>query len=409
VHSALNHLYDVPYLQTHPLVSIMTSDNNRLGRSQQLREVLLGAIDAMRPLSGSQQGSVAWRAFRILELRYIEGLSPTETMAELAISRSQFFKEQARMVDVIVDLLWQKYGADADRAAGESPAELPTTRRNAALTEMERLREQSRPQTVDLREVLFNLQPLIESLTKARSAEVRYSVRHELVVERADRVMARQAILGVLTYALDLSPHGPVDVSSLHAESGLGVSVTAVRAPVGHTAQTYPLREGVGLTVAQQLMTAMNGNLTVMESSQGYWHAQLLWCSARSPVVFVVDDNQEFISLVSRYLAGGHCRVEGATTVAQARQFLTENPVDVILSDVMMPREDGWEFLAYVKSSAHTAQVPFVVCSVLREPQLALALGAAAYLAKPLTPVALHATLARWIETGSTPARECPE
>ncbi|MCX6040815.1 MAG: response regulator [Caldilinea sp.] len=388
VRSALNHLYDVPYLQSHPLAALVTTTQR--DRSQQLREVLLNAIDAMRPLSPAQQGSSAWRAFRILELRYIEGLSPADTMTELAISRSQFFKEQARMVDAIVDLLWQKYGAASPPNADATAADGPRSRREAALTEMERLRGQSKSQTVDLGEVLLNLRPLLESLAEVKHIEIRYSLRHELMAERADRVMARQAILGALTYALDLVPYGQVDLSSLHTETGIGVLVMARAASPGSTAPTAPVREGVTM------------------SQQGHWHAQLLWQPADSVTVFVVDDNEGFISLISRYLAGSRCRVVGATTVALAKQFLLTNTVDVIVSDVMMPDEDGWEFLAYVKSTPHTAGVPFVVCSVLREPQLAMALGADAYLAKPLTPEALHATLARWIEAAPSPARGHP-
>ena len=57
VRSALNHLYDVPYLQSHPLAALVTTTQR--DRSQQLREVLLNAIDAMRPLSPAQQGSSA--------------------------------------------------------------------------------------------------------------------------------------------------------------------------------------------------------------------------------------------------------------------------------------------------------------------------------------------------------------
>lgn len=424
VRSALNHLYDVPYLQAHPLTRIMITHNNRIGRSQQLREVLLGAIDAMRPQAGVQQGSAIWRGFRILELRYIEGLTPTATMAELAISRSQFYKEQARMVDAVVDLLWQRHGAESAGAAvepfveslldsvvssaGEPPHDQPVTRQEAAHTEMARLREQSRPKTVDLGEVLLNLQPLLASLTKVRNIEIRYKLDHELWVDHADRVMARQAILSVLTYALDQSPYGHVEVRSLRDEAWAGFAVRAIKAPADQAPCDLPLREGVGLAVAQELMAAMHGRLDVAEASHGEWHAQLLWQPAESAVVFVVDDNEAFVRLVSRYLASCHCRVVGVTSVAQARAYLAVNPVDVILSDVMMPDEDGWEFLAFAKSSPQSAGVPFVVCSVLREPQLAMALGAAAYLTKPLTPEALLAALARWIELPSNLAPAHP-
>jgi CheY-like chemotaxis protein len=409
VRSALNHLYDVPYLQAHPLTRIVATDDNHSGRSRQLREALLWAIDAMRPLPGVQQGTAIWRGFRLLQLRYIEGLTPTETMAELAISRSQFYKEQARMVDAVVNMLWQRYGA---RPEIDSPQpeltpleqpEQPITRQEAARSELERLAGHSHPRPVDLGEVLLNLKPLLGSLTKVRNAELRYILPHVLWINYADRVMARQAVLSVLTYALDLSPYGQVEVSSRCDAAGVGLAVRAVKAPPGYTLLELPVREGVGLAVAQQLMKAMQGALTFGDAASGEWHAELIWQAADTPVVFVVDDNEAFVRLVSRFLAGCRCRVVGVTSVAQAKEFLRATPVDVILSDVMMPDEDGWEFLAFAKSTPQTAAVPFVVCSVLHEPQLAKALGAAACLTKPLTPEALLGVLARWIEAPSTP------
>jgi CheY-like chemotaxis protein len=406
VRSALNHLYDVPYLQAHPLTHVVAADDNRTGRSRQLREALLWAIDAMRPLPGVQVGTAIWRGYRLLELRYIEGITPAETMAELALSRSQFYKEQARMVDAMVDLLWQRYGAV--QAAPPPPAppmpdlpldpDQPVTRQEAARSELQRLAGQSRPRAVDLGEVLVNLQPLLDSLTKVRNVELRCSLTPALWIDHADRVMARQAILSVLTYALDLSHYGHVEVTSFREARAIGLAVRAVKAPPGYTPLELPVREGVGLAVAQQLLAAMHGTLSFSDVAPGEWHARLAWQAADTPLVFVVDDNEDFVRLVSRFLAGCRCRVAGVTSVAQAREFLRMTPVDVILSDVMMPDEDGWEFLAFAKSTPQTTAVPFVVCSVLHEPQLARAHGAAASLTKPLTPEALLGVLARWIE-----------
>ena len=51
----------------------------------------------------------------------------------------------------------------------------------------------------------------------------------------------------------------------------------------------------------------------------------------------------------------------------------------------MMPTQDGWEILQALKAHAETSNIPVVVCSVLRERELALSLGAARFLAKPVS------------------------
>ena len=107
MHEALNCLYDSPYLQTHPLGNVLTGETTgTLQRSQTLRRVLLEAIQAMRPGSGVPAQSPDWRAYRILELRYIEGLSPAEVMHQLALGRSQYFREQARVLEALTVATW---------------------------------------------------------------------------------------------------------------------------------------------------------------------------------------------------------------------------------------------------------------------------------------------------------------
>jgi CheY-like chemotaxis protein len=72
--------------------------------------------------------------------------------------------------------------------------------------------------------------------------------------------------------------------------------------------------------------------------------------------------------------------------------------------DVMMPQVDGWELLAAIKSNPATRDIPVIVCSVLKSPALALKLGAAAYLPKPVSQQALIEALARWSQASYTAA-----
>ena len=57
---------------------------------------------------------------------------------------------------------------------------------------------------------------------------------------------------------------------------------------------------------------------------------------------------------------------------------------DIIVLDLMLPDVDGWELLAQLYEHPLSRSIPIVVCSVVREEELALALGAAAYIAKPV-------------------------
>ena len=58
----------------------------------------------------------------------------------------------------------------------------------------------------------------------------------------------------------------------------------------------------------------------------------------------------------------------------------------MIVLDVMLPDPaiDGWELLAQLHEHPETRSIPVIICSVIRERQLALSLGAASYLPKPV-------------------------
>jgi len=52
--------------------------------------------------------------------------------------------------------------------------------------------------------------------------------------------------------------------------------------------------------------------------------------------------------------------------------------------DVMLPDIDGWELLTQVHAHPRGREIPVIVCTVVREQELALSLGAAVFVDKPI-------------------------
>ena len=90
-----------------------------------------------------------------------------------------------------------------------------------------------------------------------------------------------------------------------------------------------------------------------------------------------------------RYLDREGFRLWTAQSSEEAEAWLARGTPDVILLDVLMPREDGWDILQQLRTSPATASTPVIICSVLSQPQLALSLGASAVLQKPISREAL--------------------
>lgn len=411
VQEALQRLYDSPYLQKHPLTDILAAEADRLQRVPHLRRVLLDAIQALAPASGAQAQSPDWRAYRILELRYIEGLTPPEVMQQLALSRSYFFREQARMLEALTAILWDQWRqrrppapADGEPAPESPPEEPDLTREQLAHAETTRLSAQATWEPVDPIAVLQQLQPIVDSLARSQGKVVRSELPQQLITLRADRVLLRQALVTAITFALDMASDGQVRIGGFAEPHDVGISIV-----VGQASEVPPAaagRQGVGLEVSARLMEAMGGTLKVERTTGGHWEARLAWPTVPAYTLLVVDDNQDFVDLFRRYLAGHSWRVIGAPDGARARQVLAEIDPTVIILDVMMPREDGWELLVALRASEATRATPIIISSVLNEPRLAETLGASGYLVKPVTQQALLRALAPWSQAGASRAPE---
>jgi CheY-like chemotaxis protein len=100
--------------------------------------------------------------------------------------------------------------------------------------------------------------------------------------------------------------------------------------------------------------------------------------------VLVVDDDASARNLMSVVLRKEGLRVAeaeaGETALAMARQIKP----DLITLDIMMPRMDGWSVLTALKSDPELAGIPVIVVTITTDRGVALSLGAADFMTKPI-------------------------
>ena len=115
--------------------------------------------------------------------------------------------------------------------------------------------------------------------------------------------------------------------------------------------------------------------------------------SKRRALLLVIDDNEGLIHLLQRYLTDDAYNVMSAPNTEEGLQLIPQLQPDAIILDVMMPGIDGWELLQRLRTRRETAFIPVIICSVINDPELAFALGASQYVAKPVTREALRLAL----------------
>jgi CheY-like chemotaxis protein len=85
------------------------------------------------------------------------------------------------------------------------------------------------------------------------------------------------------------------------------------------------------------------------------------------PTVLVVDDNLQNLELLQAYLEDLDCRTIPAHDGLEAMEIVTENPPDLILLDVMMPKMSGFEVCKRVKNDPKTSDIPVIMVTALNE------------------------------------------
>ncbi len=102
--------------------------------------------------------------------------------------------------------------------------------------------------------------------------------------------------------------------------------------------------------------------------------------------ILVVDDDDRIRALLKRYLADNGFRTSVAANADEARRLMASVDFDILILDVMMPGETGFEF---TKSLRAASNVPILLLTARGLPEdriEGLELGADDYLSKPFEP-----------------------
>nr|WP_308743393.1 response regulator transcription factor [uncultured Anaerocolumna sp.] len=107
--------------------------------------------------------------------------------------------------------------------------------------------------------------------------------------------------------------------------------------------------------------------------------------------ILLVDDNKEIIYTLSKLLEFEGYEVEKAYDGMEALEIIKDNPIDLILLDVMMPRMNG--LTAMMKIREHK-KIPIIILSAKTEESdkvSGLIMGADDYITKPFNTAELMA------------------
>jgi two-component system, OmpR family, phosphate regulon response regulator OmpR len=127
-----------------------------------------------------------------------------------------------------------------------------------------------------------------------------------------------------------------------------------------------------------------------------------------APHLLVVDDDRRIRALLSRFLLAEGYRVSTAESASDARAKLGGLRFDLLVLDVMMPGENGFDFVRALRA---TSAVPILMLTARDETEsriMGLEIGADDYLAKPFEPRELSLRVANILKR-ARPAAAAPQ
>jgi adenylate cyclase len=234
---------------------------------------------------------------------------------------------------------------------------------------------------------------------------------------RSDQTKVKQCLLNLMSNANKFTDKGTLTLAVAHEGgsqvcfrvSDTGVGMTQEQ--LGRLFEAFSQADasttkrfggtGLGLAITKRFCTMLGGDVTV-ESTPGKGTTFTIRLpdqgvaatavEAPAPAaaadgrttVLVVDDDPSVRGLLTKTLEKEGYRVVSAGNGVEALALAREHRPQAITLDVLMPQMDGWSALKEFKADATLRDIPVIMVSVLNERGMAIPMGAADYVTKPV-------------------------
>jgi signal transduction histidine kinase len=291
--------------------------------------------------------------------------------------------------------------------------------------------------TIDLSEVVRAASDSIQVAAAEKNIEiVRDGVRSRFLA-RGDRNRLQQVVGNLLQNAVKFSPEGGrIEIALSGHDSTASIRVTdrgvGIRPEfVPHLfepfSQDEPGRQtkiglGLGLSIVRHIVERHGGTVTARSDGEGRGatftvtlpllrleeHERERGDRSRDVVmpdlssidVLIVEDDPSARQLLSTILTRCGARVTAAGSVAEARPML-DRPWHVIVSDIAMPDEDGYAFMAHARARLGDRIPPIIALTAFGTPEdrrRVSEAGFARHLMKPIDPFIFAQTIALTVQ-----------
>jgi CheY-like chemotaxis protein len=366
VKEVLERLYDFQALQDCQLAQMWNFQERETYTSDahQLRGHLIEAIESLNPGQNVVSHSGTVRIYNLMYMHYVGRLTVQQAAWEVGVSLRQAYRDLRRGVELVSAVLWHKLQTEPDHPQQDISVDAELTRLG------------DNTNVTLLQELLDGAIRPIQILADKYSIPIHVEAPDDAIMLTTNHIMAQQILTHILSQIIQ-----QVKPPDLH----IRLSDDSTFIQMRYTANAQPALHIKPIML--QMMNQINWELRQHEVENIQEIA--LVSSQKSMLVLLIDDNEGLIRLVQRYLTDDAYKVVSVPNTDEGLVLIRQLQPDVIILDVMMPGMDGWELLQRLRTRKETQSIPVIICSVINDPELAFALGASQYVAKPVTREAL--------------------
>ena len=370
----LSHLHDPDYQASEGLCAVIGCDS-RDGMPA-LRSAIHRAIEGLKPSPDIPSSALTKRTYDLLYNRFVLKLTQEETAYRLDISRRTVNRLQHRAAYTLARALWERSLKAEHRATEDMAVDSQGLDwRSQVQRELDSLRAKTPDALTDVEGVLGDMLGVMEPLAAKLGARIEVKSVQPGLVAAVHPILLQQVLISAVQR---LAPHisdGQIAIYARLEDGNAKITLT------GNT--TEKALSEADLTSDIPMSRDMSID-ACLDGSQIF-----IWITALAPskvTVLVVDDNEDMARFYRDCTIGTRYHILHTAQGSGLSEIIEATNPDVIILDVMLPDIDGWRLLMRLREDTETRSIPVIVCSVIREEALALSLGAAGYLAKPVRP-----------------------
>jgi len=246
-----------------------------------------------------------------------------------------------------------------------------------------------------LAEVIASTVEIIREMADQKGIHIEVTLDRSTTRVSMDRNILRQVLLGLLSYQVEHLAQGTIRIGEdEHKGCVLLLQSQGIHSSGRATiATSSPSDSDVHLSMLSELAAMQEAQIQTSSDASGVKSFQITLPADLPRTILVVDDNADVLELFRRYLQQHHYQIMPTQSSNEALQLAQEFRPHAIILDLMLPERDGWEVLQTLTNQPDTQHIPIIICTVLSAKSLAFALGAAAFLEKPVTEQTLLETL----------------